>query len=160
MLSSLTHPYLAQAWAKRGADLRIAAPGQSQKIAMMGVLNPADGELLVHTSRTKKSADFVASLALIDRRFGPAPGRDTKPVRLVLDNGPVRTSKLSRAALAERAWIEVEWLPRSAPELNVERSWRDLLSRPPNVPRRRRPRALHSSRHRRSQSGADCRQSV
>ena len=48
-------------------------------------------------------------------------------MRLVLDNGPVHTSKLSRAALAERPWIEVEWLPRYAPELNdIERSWRDL----------------------------------
>ena len=30
---ALTHPYLARAWAKRGADLRVEAPGQSQKIA-------------------------------------------------------------------------------------------------------------------------------
>ena len=28
---ALTHPYLARAWAKRGADLRIEAPGQSEK---------------------------------------------------------------------------------------------------------------------------------
>jgi len=49
------------------------------------------------------------------------------PVVLVLDNGPVHTSKASRAALAERPWITVEWLPRYAPELNdIERSWRDL----------------------------------
>ena len=81
----------------------------------MGVLNAVSKELIVHTSRTKKSADFVASLALIDRRWGPAPGRDTKPVRLVLDNGPVHTSKLGRAALAERVWIEVEWLPHMPP---------------------------------------------
>ena len=26
---ALTHPYLAHAWAKQGADLRIPAPGQS-----------------------------------------------------------------------------------------------------------------------------------
>jgi transposase len=46
---------------------------------------------------------------------------------LVLDNGPVHTSKASRAALAERPWITVEWLPRYAPELNdIERTWRDL----------------------------------
>lgn len=25
---ALTHPYLAHAWAKRGADLRVPAPGQ------------------------------------------------------------------------------------------------------------------------------------
>jgi hypothetical protein len=27
---ALTHHYLARAWAKRGADLRVEAPGQSQ----------------------------------------------------------------------------------------------------------------------------------
>lgn len=36
---ALTHPYLARAWAKRGADLRIEAPGQSKKVAMMGALD-------------------------------------------------------------------------------------------------------------------------
>ena len=35
---ALTHPYLAHAWAKKGADLRIPAPGQAAKVAMLGVL--------------------------------------------------------------------------------------------------------------------------
>src|SRR6185503_2304636 len=81
---ALTHPYLAHVWAKKGADLRVPAPGQSAKVAMLGVL--------------------------------------------VLDNGPIHTSKASRAALAERAhWLTVEWLPKYAPELNdIEVLWRDL----------------------------------
>jgi transposase len=47
---------------------------------------------------------------------------------LVLDNGPIHTSKATRAALAARAsWLTVEWLPKYAPELNaIERVWRDL----------------------------------
>ncbi len=47
---------------------------------------------------------------------------------LVEDNGPIHTSKLSRAALAARAhWLTVEWLPKYAPELNdIETVWRDL----------------------------------
>jgi transposase len=36
---ALTHPYLARAWARRGAELRVPAPGQSQKIAMIGSLD-------------------------------------------------------------------------------------------------------------------------
>ena len=36
---ALTHPYLAHAWAKRGADLRVPAPGQAAKVAMLGVLD-------------------------------------------------------------------------------------------------------------------------
>lgn len=124
---ALTHPYLAHAWARRGADLRIAAPGQSRKVALMGALDLVSRELLVHTSLSKRSADFIGLLDLLDRRFSPRPGRAVKPVVLVLDNGPVHTSKATTAALAARPWITVEWLPRYAPELNaIERVWRDL----------------------------------
>ncbi len=51
-----------------------------------------------------------------------------RPVVLVLDNGPIHTSKATRAALAERAhWLTVEWLPKYAPELNdIEAVWRNL----------------------------------
>ena len=125
---ALTHPYLAHAWAKRGADLRVPAPGQAAKVAMLGVLDWARRDLVVRTSRTKRSSDVIALLAELDRRWGPRPGEPTRPVVLVLDNGPVHTSKATRAALAERAhWLAVEWLPKYAPELNdIERSWRDL----------------------------------
>ena len=124
---ALTHPYLAHAWAERGTELRVQAPGQSKKVALMGALDAATGELVVSTSPTKVSADFIALLRRLDWRYGPMPGCDRLPVVLVLDNGPVHTSKASRAALAERPWITVEWLPRYAPELNdIERTWRDL----------------------------------
>ena len=116
---ALTHPYLAHAWARRGVDLRVPAPGQTARVAMLGVLDWARRELLVHTSRTKRSADFIALLAEVDRRWGPRPGGTAKPVVLVLDNGPIHTSKATRAALAARAhWLTVEWLPKYAPELN------------------------------------------
>ena len=36
---ALTHPYLARAWAKSGADLRVPAPGQARKVAMLGSLD-------------------------------------------------------------------------------------------------------------------------
>jgi hypothetical protein len=125
---ALTHPYLAHAWAKRGADLRVPAPGQAAKVAMLGVLDWARRDLLVQTSRTKRSSDVIALLGECDRRWGPAPGEVMRPVVLVLDNGPIHTSKATRAALAERAhWLTVEWLPKYAPELNdIEAVWRDL----------------------------------
>ena len=125
---ALTHPYLAQAWAKRGADLRVPAPGQAAKVAMLGVLDWARRDLVVRTSRTKRSSDFIALLAELDRRWGPSPGEVMRPVVLVLDNGPIHTSKATRAALAGRAhWLTVEWLPKYAPELNnIEPTWRDL----------------------------------
>jgi transposase len=125
---ALTHPYLAHVWAKKGADLRIPAPGQTAKVAMLGVLDWGRRKLLVRTSRTKRSSDFLALLEKVDRRYGPKLGVVLKPVVLVLDNGPIHTSKMSRAALAERAhWLTVEWLPKDAPELNdIEAVWRDL----------------------------------
>jgi len=116
---ALTHPYLARAWAKRGADLRVPAPGQAKKIAMMGALDHAARRLVVHTSKTKRSADFIALLERLDGLCGPRPGLPIKPVVIVLDNGPIHVSKAAIAAFAARAhWLTVEWLPKYAPELN------------------------------------------
>jgi DDE superfamily endonuclease len=125
---ALTHPYLARAWAKSGADLRVPAPGQARKVAMLGSLDPLTRQLIVHTSPTKRSTDFVAHLEQLDDLYGPKPGRPTKPVVLVEDNGPIHLSKLSLAALAARShWLTVEWLPKYAPELNdIEVVWRGL----------------------------------
>ncbi len=125
---ALTHPYLAHVWAKKGADLRIPAPGQAVKVAMLGVLDWARRDLVVHTSRTKRSSDFISLLEEIDRRYGPKLGVAAKPIVLVLDNGPIHTSKATRAALAARVhWLKVEWLAKYAPELNdIEELWRDL----------------------------------
>ncbi len=125
---ALTHPYLARAWAKAGADLRVPAPGQAKKVAMLGSLDHVTRQLIVHTSPSKRSTDFVAHLEQLDEFYGPKPGRPAKPVVLVEDNGPIHTSKLSLAALAARAhWLTVEWLPKYAPELNdIEAVWRDL----------------------------------
>jgi len=125
---ALTHPYLARAWAKSGADLRVPAPGQAKKVAMLGSLNYITRELIVHTSLTKRSSDFVPHLEQLDALYGPIPGRAATPVVLVEDNGPIHVSKLSRAALAARAhWLTVEWLPKYTPELNdIEVVWHDL----------------------------------
>ena len=95
---------------------------------MLGLLDWTRRALIMRTSRTKRSLDFIALLEEIDRRYGPGPGLPIRPVRLVLDNGPIHTSKLTRAALEQRAhWLTVEWLPKYAPELNdIEALWRDL----------------------------------
>jgi hypothetical protein len=125
---ALTHPYLARAWARRGADLRVPAPGQAKKVAMMGALDHAARRLIVHTSRSKRSGDFIALLERLDLLYGPKPGVHTKPVVIVLDNGPIHVSNATTAALAARAhWLTVEWLPKYAPELNdIEVVWHDL----------------------------------
>ncbi len=68
---ALTHPYLARAWAKAGADLRVPAPGQAKKVAMLGSLDPVTRQLTVHTSPTKRSSDFIAHLEQLWPRQGP-----------------------------------------------------------------------------------------
>jgi transposase len=95
---------------------------------MPGVLDRARRDLVGRTSRTRRSPDVIALLEEPDRRRGPRPGEVARPVVLVLDDGPIHTSKATRAALAERAhWLTVEWLPKHAPELNdIEPTWRDL----------------------------------
>ena len=122
---ALTHPYLARCWARRGSDLRIQAPGQSKKRAMLGAFDPVSRRLLVHTSPTKRSTDFVDLLDQLGTTYGTA--ERTRPLVAVLDNGPIHTSKLTTKALAQRTWLTLEWPPKYAPELNdIERCWRDL----------------------------------
>jgi len=122
---ALTHPYLARCWARRGAGLRIQAPGQAKKRAMLGAFDPLRRRLLVHTSATKRSTDFVALLDQLGAAYGTT--ERARPLIAVLDNGPIHTSKLTTKALAARTWLTLEWLPKYAPELNdIERCWRDL----------------------------------
>jgi transposase len=125
---ALTHPYLARAWAKRGADLRVPAPGQAKKVALIGSLDHVTRQLIVHTSPTKRSSDFIAHLEQLDQLYGPKPGRAPKPLVLVEDNGPIHVSKATLKALeARKHWLTVEWLPKYAPELNdIEVVWHDL----------------------------------
>ena len=120
-----THPYLAHCWAKRGTDLRIEAPGQAKRRAMLGAFDPIRAELLVHTSASKRSTDFVSLLDDLASAYGRS--ERTKPLVIVMDNGPIHTSKLTTKALAERPWLTLEWLPKYAPELNaIGHCWRDL----------------------------------
>jgi transposase len=95
---------------------------------MMGTLDWTQRRLIVTTSRTKRSTDFIAHLQVLRSPLRPEPGSTVKPVVIVLDNGPIHVSKATLAALAERAhWLIVEWLPKYAPELNdIEIVWGDL----------------------------------
>jgi DDE superfamily endonuclease len=90
---ALTHPDLAHTWAERGADLRVEAPGQAKKRALRGALDHAAGERIVTTSATKRSGDFVDLLARLDRAYGPRPGREGRPVVLVLDSAAAKRGR-------------------------------------------------------------------
>ena len=68
---ALTHPYLARCWARRGSDLRIQAPGQAKKRAMLGAFDPVRRRLLVHTSPTASMVRVAASGPTISCRDEP-----------------------------------------------------------------------------------------
>src|SRR4051812_28372544 len=100
---------------------------------MLGAFDPLCRRLLVHTSPTKRSTDFVALLDQLGVAYGTT--ERARPLIAVLDNRPIHTSKLTTRALAARPWLTLEWPPKYTPELNdpgsrpgqaIERCWRDL----------------------------------
>ena len=125
---ALTDPYLARAWATIGSDLRVPAPGQAEEGRDPGIARSSDppAHRAYQPDQTQQRLHRPSRADRSSRR--PQPGRQTKPVVLVEDNGPIHASTRSRAALSARAhWLTVEWLPKYAPELNdIETVWRDL----------------------------------
>ena len=85
-----THPYLAHCWAKRGTDLRIEAPGQAKRRAMLGAFDPIRQLIPVRTSATKRSTDLIGLLDELAVVHGGATR--TRPLIVVMDNGPIHTS--------------------------------------------------------------------
>ena len=125
---ALTHPYLARAWALRGADLRVPAPGQAKKVAIIGSLDHVTRQLTRAYEPDQAQQRLHRYLAQLDFLYGPQPGRAIKPVVLVEDNGPIHVSKLTLKAIeARKHRLTVEWLPKYPPELNdIEVVWHDL----------------------------------
>ncbi|MGD9616070.1 MAG: hypothetical protein AB7H90_11290 [Alphaproteobacteria bacterium] len=103
---ALIPPCLARRRTRRGASLRIEAPGHAKKQAMLGAFDPAprasspwaEGprRLLVHISVTQHSADFVALLDRLGAAYGTI-GRE-RPLIAVLDNGLIRRRRLTTVA--------------------------------------------------------------
>jgi hypothetical protein len=79
---ALTHPYLARAWAKRGADLRVPAPGQAKKVAKH---RPPPAKSSTPSSTTtppisiRRCANGSLAIAANPRRLFPASTRRAPP---------------------------------------------------------------------------------
>jgi len=113
---ALTHPYLARAWAKRGSDLRVEAPGQAKKRAVIGALDFAAHKLTVSTSATKRSSDFIDFLGRLDAIYGPLY------YRKVVSGEPVTNDFIDRIVdAAFRAFA-----PSAAKRSGIRRSRRGL----------------------------------
>ena len=87
---ALTHPYLARAWAKRGAGLRLEAPGQAARIGMIGVLDFVSRERIVETSRSKRNTDAAARLERLGCIDGPKTAIDEEIKAMNSNPNPVR----------------------------------------------------------------------
>ena len=62
---ALTHPYLAHAWAKKGAHLRIPSPGQAAKM-------PRSDEAMLQGSSIAHHEGSVGLTPVVDSTFGSA----------------------------------------------------------------------------------------
>jgi transposase len=119
-----TNPYLSRVWHARGIQPTVPAAGANRRLTVFGSMEALGRGRVEVVCAGQDSACFAEYLAALDARHTQT-GRE---VYLVLDNGPAHTSKVSRAALGERAdWLHVVWLARYSPHLNPkEREWRYL----------------------------------
>jgi transposase len=119
-----TNPYLSRVWHRVGAQPTLPAVGTNRRLTVFGSVE-ARGRGRIEVLQVRQdSAGFRRYLAALDARHEATE----RAIILVLDNGPCHVSKVTRAALAERAaWLEVIPLARYSPHLNPkEHEWRSL----------------------------------
>ncbi len=99
-----TNPHLGRVWHRVGQQPTLPAAGTNRRLTVFGSV-AAGGRGRVEAIQARQgSVGFGRYLAALDARHA-ATGRQEI---LVLDNGPCHTSKLTQAALADRAaWLEV-----------------------------------------------------
>ncbi len=119
-------PSIVRTWAPRGHTPILRMPFNWKRLSVTGALAVAPDLSRVRTLLSPKpgSVDGPTTVAFLRsvRRHVPAP------VLLVWDRLPAHVSRLTRDWIAtQHHWLEVEWLPPYAPELNpVEYLWGHL----------------------------------
>ena len=99
----------------------------SQEGRDAGVAHHVTRRLIVHTSLTKRSSDFIAHLEQLDRLFGPQPARQAKPVVLVEAMVDPHQQTLARRPGRPRTLAHRRVAAEIRPELSeIEPVWRDL----------------------------------
>ena len=102
----------------------LPAVGTNRRVTVFGSVEAFGRGRVEVVCEGQDSACFLRYLEALDRRR-----RETgREVLLVLDNGSAHTSKVTSAALDERAeWLHPIFLARYSPHLNLkEREWRYL----------------------------------
>lgn len=108
--------------------MQVPSPGQNSKVAAFGAINYGTGQHRSLVPRVAKGGKNSAQFLLFAGGLLVRARRTGRRIILALDNGPIHTSKKSRAFLNHpdvRKYIEVFWLPKYAPNLNdQERVWK------------------------------------
>jgi hypothetical protein len=105
-------PVLRRAWSLSGEPATIGITGQNAKRVLFGAINVRTGHRIVMLYATLKQSGFQDFLRLMRRSY------TCRPVTILLDAASVHRAPESRA-LAIRLNIELIWLPKQCPELNV-----------------------------------------
>jgi transposase len=116
------HPTLSRAWALRGKQPQVPAPGKNEKQVIYGGVDYKTARLTYTVAATKCGAEFIVFLiALLAAYTG-------RRICLVCDNGRFHHTKAVQEFLeAHRDQIRVYWLPPYCPSLNlIERLWGHL----------------------------------
>ena len=119
-----TNPYLGRVWHRVGEQPTLPAAGTNRRVTVFGSVEALGRGRVEVVCAGQDSACFLLYLRALEARH-EATGKE---VFLVLDNNSCHTSRVSRAALAERSgWLHPIFLARYSPHLNLkEREWRYL----------------------------------
>jgi transposase len=105
-------PVLRRAWSLSGEPATVGITGQNAKRVLFGAINVRTGHRIATLCPALKQSGFQEFLRLIRRSY---PGR---PITILLDAASAHRAPESRA-LAVTLKIELIWLPKQCPELNV-----------------------------------------
>lgn len=114
-------PYVPYGWQKKGHPLQLPCRTANKGINLLGFLR-LDNGLTIYHSESTLTGDFVAQ-SLAD--FANMP--HSKPVVIVLDNGPIHRCQAiyQRQAEWEEKQMYLFFLPAYSPHLNpIEIRWR------------------------------------
>ena len=116
------HPALTRAWAPRGKQPQVPAPGKNEKQVIYGGVDYKTGRLTYTVAQSKCGAEFIVFLAALLAAYG------RRRILMVCDNGRFHHTKAVQKFLEEhRDQIRVYWLPPYSPSLNlIERLWGHL----------------------------------
>jgi transposase len=112
-------PVVRGQYQRRGKQREVPTPGTNKKQPVFGFLEGLTGEWHYFLTGRKRSVEFVACLHVLYQHY------PTGPILLVVDNGSIHTSKLTKRWLANHPRLLVYYLPAySGHHTNpVEKVW-------------------------------------